>query len=84
VGIAVDLAYGERGLKGSMKAADRSQAPLVVIIGDDEVASQTVAVKDMASGVQEAVALTDVVVDLGAKLGSIAATTNRADEARKD
>jgi len=86
--IAVDVAYGERGLKGSMKAADRSQAPLVVIIGDDEVASNTAAVKEMASGVQEAVSLSDVVADIGTKLRSMTTTTNTAtntaDEARKD
>jgi len=56
-GVRVDMAYGERGLKGSMKAADRSGAPLVAIIGEDEVAAGTVQVKDMATGSQEALSL---------------------------
>jgi len=59
--IAVDVAYGERGLKGSMKAADRSQAPLVVIIGDDEVAAGTVTLKDMSAGSQQTFASKDAI-----------------------
>lgn len=53
-GVRADLAYGDRGLKGSMKAADRSGARLVIIIGDDEVAAGTVVVKSMTSGEQRA------------------------------
>ena len=52
VGVRVDMAYGGRGVKGSMKAADRSGAPTVVIIGEDEVSAGVVQVKDMQSGTQ--------------------------------
>jgi histidyl-tRNA synthetase len=52
VAVRADVAYGSRGLKGSMKAADRSGAPLVVIIGEDEVSAGTAQVKDMAAGTQ--------------------------------
>lgn len=52
LGVRADIAYGARGLKGSMKAADRSGAPVVVIIGEDEVAAGTAQVKDMALGTQ--------------------------------
>jgi histidyl-tRNA synthetase len=38
-----------------MKAADRSGAPTVVIIGEDEVASGTAQVKNMIDGTQKAV-----------------------------
>jgi histidyl-tRNA synthetase len=55
-GVRFDLAYGDRGLKGAMKAADKSQAPWVLIVGDQEVADGTVVVRDMASGEQETVA----------------------------
>lgn len=55
-GVRFDLAYGDRGLKGAMKAADRSQAPWVLIAGDQEVSDGTVVVRDMASGEQETVA----------------------------
>ena len=51
-GVRTDMAFGDRGLKGALKAADRSGAPWVVIVGDDEVASDTAVVKNMASGEQ--------------------------------
>ena len=67
-GIRVDMAYGDRGLKGSMKAADRSGAPLVVIVGNDEVQSANAQVKNMADGSQETVTLESLVADMGARL----------------
>lgn len=63
-GVRVDMAYGGRGVKGSMKAADRSGAPTVIIIGDDEVASKSVQVKDMHEGSQRSVALDGLVAEL--------------------
>ncbi len=65
-GVRVDMAYGDKGLKGSMKAADRSGAPLVVILGDNDLAGGVAQVKHMASGEQEAWAwdgLADRLVD---------------------
>ena len=67
-GIRVDMAYGHRGLKASMKAADRSGAPLVVVIGDDEVQSASAQVRNMADGAQETVTLESLVADVGARL----------------
>ena len=67
-GIRVDMAYGDRGLKGSMKAADRSGAPLVVIVGNDEVQLANAQVKNMADGSQETVTLESLVADVGARL----------------
>ncbi|MDA2988807.1 MAG: histidine--tRNA ligase [Actinomycetota bacterium] len=63
-GIRADMAYGGRGLKGSMKAADKSGAPRVVIIGEDEVAAQNVQVKDMQQGSQQAMTREEVVGEL--------------------
>ncbi|MCW2694039.1 MAG: histidine--tRNA ligase [Mycobacterium sp.] len=37
--VAVDLAYGGRGLKGAMKAADRSGAAYALVVGDRDVAA---------------------------------------------
>lgn len=51
-GIKSDMAYGDRGLKGSMKAADRSGAKFALVIGDSEVAKGVVTVKDLATGDQ--------------------------------
>jgi histidyl-tRNA synthetase len=60
-GIAADLAFGDRGLKGAMKAADRSGARLTLVAGDRDLAEGNVQVKDMATAEQEPVALDDVV-----------------------
>ena len=54
-GVRVDMAYGDRSVKAAMKSADRSGAPLVVIVGDDDVAAGIAQLKDMASGEQAAV-----------------------------
>lgn len=60
-GVRVDMAFDARGMKGSMKVADRSGAPVVVIIGEDELATRTVQVKDMALGEQSSVAIESIV-----------------------
>lgn len=56
-GHRVDIAFGERGLKGSMKAADKRGARFVVVIGDDEISSRQAQIKDMASGESESIRL---------------------------
>jgi len=63
-GVRVDMAYGGRGVKGSMKAADRSGAPTVIIVGDDEVVSRSVQVKDMNQGSQRSVPLKSLIAEL--------------------
>lgn len=50
LGFAVDLAYGDRGLKGGMKAADKSGATFALVIGDDEIETNTGNLKNMSSG----------------------------------
>ena len=60
-GIGADLAYGDRGLKGAMKAADRSGARWTVVAGDRDLAEGVVQLKDMTTAEQEPVALDDVV-----------------------
>jgi len=49
-GIACDMAYGDRALKGAMKSADKSGARFSSVIGADEITSGLVALKDMKSG----------------------------------
>ena len=68
VGVRVDLAYGGRGLKGAMKAADRSGARYTLVLGERDLAEGAVGVKDMVSGEQRAVPLADVVAELVAAL----------------
>ena len=55
-GVRTDMAYGDKGLKASMKAADRSGAALVVVVGDRDLADGVAQVKAMATGEQAAVA----------------------------
>jgi histidyl-tRNA synthetase len=62
-GIASDLAYGDRGLKGAMKAADRSGAAWALVVGDRDLEAGVAQLKDLRSGEQTAVPmahLTDV------------------------
>jgi len=67
-GIAADMAYGERGLKGAMKAADRSGARLAIVLGDRDLADRVAQLKDLSSGDQEAVALTELVAAVEKRL----------------
>jgi histidyl-tRNA synthetase len=60
-GIASDGVYGDRGLKGAMKGADRSGARLTLVLGDRDLAEGVAQCKDMASGEQTPVALADIV-----------------------
>lgn len=63
-GIRTDLAYGGRGVKGSMKAADRSGARWCVISGDRDLAEGVVQVKDLISGDQQPVPSGEVVTKI--------------------
>ena len=60
-GIRVDLAYGDRSLKASMRGADRSGAAIALVAGDRDVEAGTVGVKDLGTGEQVDIAI-DVVV----------------------
>ena len=61
-GVAADLAYGDRGLKGAMKAADRSGARFAVVIGERDIEAGVAQLKDLASGEQDAIGL-DAIID---------------------
>jgi len=56
-GVNVQVEYEGRSLKSQMKRADRLKAPLVFIIGDDELARGEVTVRRMATSSQESVPL---------------------------
>ena len=68
-GIKCDMAYGDRGLKGAMKAADKSGATYALVIGDDEIASGTCELKMMSSGnvISSTLTTTDLIMKLGTK-----------------
>ena len=46
-GVAADRAYDGRSMKAQMKAANRSRAPLAVILGEDEASAGTVSIRAM-------------------------------------
>ena len=69
-GVRVDIAYGGRGLKGAMKAADRSGARFALVLGENELASGEVELKDLSNGNQERLALDDVVQQLTSQLAA--------------
>jgi histidyl-tRNA synthetase len=54
-GISADTVYGDRGLKGAMKAADRSGASHAVVIGDRDLAEGVGQVRDLRTHEQRAV-----------------------------
>lgn len=62
--LRVDMAYGDRGLKGAMKAADKSGARFAVVIGDEEVSNSQVQIKNLGDSTQAQVAIGDMVAHL--------------------
>jgi len=60
-GKVVEIAFGERALKGAMKAADKSGARYVVVLGDNEIATKSVELKDMNTGVSTSVTIDSLI-----------------------
>jgi histidyl-tRNA synthetase len=67
-GVATDLAYGNRGLKGAMKAADRSGATYALVLGDRDLEAGVAQLKDLRDASQVAVPLDAVVKHLEGSL----------------
>lgn len=67
-GIAADMSFGDRGLKGAMKGADRAGARFALVLGEQELENGTVAVKDLAAHEQRDVELSQLVATLGQDL----------------
>lgn len=63
-GVRVGLAYGDRGVKSAMRAADRSGASFALVAGDRDIEAGTVGLKDLATGEQADVAANEVVAEL--------------------
>ena len=63
-GISTDLAYGDRGLKGAMKAADRSGARHAVVLGERDLEGGSAQLKNLATGEQVTVPLADLATTL--------------------
>jgi histidyl-tRNA synthetase len=69
-GVRVDLAYGDRGVKGAMRAADRSGARLALVAGDRDIEAGTVGIKDLDTGDQIDMPLSSVVSDVISRLSN--------------
>ncbi|MFE2955278.1 histidine--tRNA ligase [Nocardia tengchongensis] len=67
-GIRTDLAYGGRGMKGAMKAADKSGAQLALVLGDREVADGEIGLKNLSTGEQRQIPLDEAVAQVAAAL----------------
>ena len=56
-GKSVEVAFGDRALKGAMKGADKSGARYVIVLGDSEISSSTVELKEMKTGATSSVTI---------------------------
>mgnify|MGYP003341073317 FL=1 len=63
-GIRVDIAFGDRALKGAMKTADKSGARYVVVIGDAELSNGIVELKRMTDGSSTSVKIAQLADEL--------------------
>lgn len=68
-GIKADKDHNGRGLKAQMKYADRLGATLAVIIGEDEVKTSQLTLRDMATGEQQKLAAADAIERIREMLG---------------
>ena len=69
-GIPADMAFGKRGLKGAMKAADRSGARYAILIGDQERRHASVRMKNLENGEERDVPASEAVAWLTERLGT--------------
>ena len=67
-GVRVDLAYGARGMKSAMRAADRSGARVALVAGDRDVEAGTIGVKDLTTGEQVDTPTDSVVAEVLSRL----------------
>ncbi len=56
-GFTVEVAFGDRSLKGAMKGADKSGARYVLVLGESELATSSAELKRMSDGVSVSVRL---------------------------
>ncbi len=59
-GIKGEYAYSERSVKSLMRQADKSQAEYALILGENEIRTDTIIAKNMATGEQKSLALSDL------------------------
>ena len=68
-GISAEKDYSDRKAKGQFKAADRVGAKFVAVLGEDELKENKISLKNMQTGEQQQVDLTQLLTELKTKLG---------------
>lgn len=63
-GVHAEMDVLARNIKGQFKYANRINAKKTIVIGDNELAEQKVAVKDMATSTQTEIAIDDILTEL--------------------
>lgn len=66
-GIAVEMDYEGRSLRAQMKSANALGVSHTLLLGEDEIARESVTVRQMDTGAQETLPLTDVVAYLAGR-----------------
>ena len=67
-GIASGIDYEGRSLKAQMRAADKRDAGFVLIIGEEELKSSKVLLKNMKDKTQESIDMTKIIQELKKRL----------------
>ena len=73
-GLCLSSASGKDSIRAQLKAADRSGAPLALIIGQKEAMEGSIIIRDMASGMQEIVPLKEVLAQVKSRIPSAVTT----------
>lgn len=60
-GINTEIYFNDKKIKAKFKYADKLQIPYVIVIGEDEIATNTVTLKNMQTGEQERMPLEKVI-----------------------
>jgi len=68
-GIATLIGYGHRSLKAQMKQANGTGVRYALILGEDEVATGRVTLRDLQASRQESVPVDQIIAGLQAKIG---------------
>jgi len=69
-GISAGMSFSGGSMKSQMGKADKAQARFALILGEDEMKTQMVAVKDMQLGTQESVTIKEIINFLKTKIES--------------
>ena len=68
-GLVTDVYYADKGMKQKMKYANKLGIPFVAVIGEDEVNTNTVSLKNMATGEQITVSIDNIGNEIKKQMG---------------